>query len=304
MTTSKHVSHVASVMNWLGVQKRSDLYEVTLSILGGFISLLLITQISIATTGQGGAVAVVPAMGAATLLLFTLPHSPMAQPWPLFAGNMLSAFIGVTCAMYADSIAIAAGLAVGVSVGLMHIFRCTHLPGGATALAAVIGGESVHNLGYGYVLMPVLLNCLIIFGIALVFNNLFPWRRYPTSAMRFCQESTLPHRVPLTLSHLEQAQRELDLPVALDSEQLLMLFSHSQAISEKQLSDQLGIEVGKVYCNNKPGNQWAVRKVIDLVVHKNPAHSLVIYRVLDGAQRNQCDSCSLAEFAAWAEEGI
>jgi CBS-domain-containing membrane protein len=39
----------------------------------------------------------------------------------------------------------------------MHFLRCMHPPGGATAVTAIIGGTTIHNLGYAFVIMPILL---------------------------------------------------------------------------------------------------------------------------------------------------
>ncbi len=61
----------------------------------------------------------------------------------------------------------------------MYYLRCTHPPGGATALFAVIGGESIHDLGYQYVLTPVLLNAVVLVLIAFLFNYAFPSRKNP-----------------------------------------------------------------------------------------------------------------------------
>ncbi len=63
----------------------------------------------------------------------------------------------------------------------MPYLRCLHPPGGATALTAVIGGPSVHALGFGHLLHPVLLNVIVLLGVAIVFNALFRWRRYPVA---------------------------------------------------------------------------------------------------------------------------
>ena len=52
-------------------------------------------------------------------------------------------------------------------------------PGGATALAAVIGGQNIHALGYQYILTPIAINTTTIILVALLFNALFHWRRYP-----------------------------------------------------------------------------------------------------------------------------
>ena len=37
-------------------------------------------------------------MGASAVLLFLLPASPLAQPWAILGGNLVSALIGVSCA--------------------------------------------------------------------------------------------------------------------------------------------------------------------------------------------------------------
>jgi CBS-domain-containing membrane protein len=61
---------------------------------------------------------------------------------------------------------------VALAIGGMHLTRTVHPPGGATALIAVIGGPSVHQLGFLYVLAPVLLGALIMLLVALLVNNL------------------------------------------------------------------------------------------------------------------------------------
>ena len=47
----------------------------------------------------GPAPLLVASMGAAAVLLYTLPSSPLAQPWPLLGGHLVSAAIGVACAL-------------------------------------------------------------------------------------------------------------------------------------------------------------------------------------------------------------
>ena len=54
-----------------------------------------------------------------------------------------------------------------------------HPPGGATALAAVIGTEKLHNFGHSFELQPILLNVVTILVVAIVFNYWFQWRQYP-----------------------------------------------------------------------------------------------------------------------------
>jgi CBS-domain-containing membrane protein len=96
----------------------------------------------------------------------------------------VSAAVGVACARYVPDPMVAASLAVGLAIGAMHYLRCIHPPAGATALAVVLGGESLRALGFAFVVTPVLLNVLIILAVAVAFNAVFPWRRYPVFLAR------------------------------------------------------------------------------------------------------------------------
>jgi CBS-domain-containing membrane protein len=64
----------------------------------------------------------------------------------------------------------------------MQWTRSTHPPAGATALAAVIGGDAVTALGWSFVLKPVLLNAILLLIAGLVFNWPRKSHRYPVRA--------------------------------------------------------------------------------------------------------------------------
>ncbi|MEJ2895987.1 HPP family protein [Bordetella avium] len=132
---------------------------------------------------------IIPPMGASAVLLFAAPASPLAQPWSLMGGNVVSALVGVACALYIPDIALAAALACGLAIAAMFALRCLHPPGGAVALTAVLGGPAVAKLGFGFALWPVGINSLALLGMALLFNGLLK-RHYP----RRPQDSATPHR--------------------------------------------------------------------------------------------------------------
>lgn len=159
--------------------ERGEHLEKWISAAGGLVSLLGILLISHASLGHESAATLVASMGASAVLLFAVPHGPLSQPWAVFGGHMVSALIGVTCAKFIHDPTLAAAVAVALSIGAMHYLGCIHPPGGATALSAVVGGEAVYQLGYQYVLTPVMLNAVIILLIAVMFNYAFHWRRYP-----------------------------------------------------------------------------------------------------------------------------
>ena len=117
-------------------------------------------------------------MGASAVLLFAVPSSPLAQPWSIIGGNG-GGPVGVACAQWIPAPGSAAGVvAVAVAIALMFQLRCIHPPSGAVAITAVFGGPAVRALGFGFVVMPVLVNSMLLLLLALVFNNLAR-RRYP-----------------------------------------------------------------------------------------------------------------------------
>ena len=139
--------------------------------MGGFISIFCIYFISYYYTGLIGTNAILPSMGAATVLLFYSPQGLFSRPWSLFAGNLLSALVGVCCYQWFGDTFIGASSAVAISMLVMSLGHCIHPPGGATALAAVVGGDLIHQLGFSYVIITTLLNCLIIYMVSALFNR-------------------------------------------------------------------------------------------------------------------------------------
>jgi CBS domain-containing membrane protein len=164
----------------IGFSRHTGNYRDQLvSAAGGFVGILCIFIISQWLLDAETAVLIVPSMGASAVLLFAAPHAPFSQPWNVLGGHAISAVIGIACWRWIPSPAIAASAAVGLAIGAMYFARCIHPPGGATALAAVIGSEKLHAAGFAYLFEPILLNATIILLAAILFNNLFKWRRYP-----------------------------------------------------------------------------------------------------------------------------
>jgi CBS domain-containing membrane protein len=117
-------------------------------------------------------------MGASAVLLFGVPASPLAQPWSIIGGNLVSATVGVTCAMFIVDPVAASGLAVGAAIAAMFALRCVHPPSGAVALTAVLGGPAIHALGYRFVLEPILIQSAALLSAALVYHAV-TGHRYP-----------------------------------------------------------------------------------------------------------------------------
>ncbi|WP_423394265.1 HPP family protein [Burkholderia sp. LMG 21824] len=122
-------------------------------------------------------------MGASAVLLFAVPASPLAQPWPIIGGNLVAATVGVACAQWIADPITAAAVAIACAIGGMFVLRCVHPPSGAVALTAVVGGPAIHALGFRFVLEPIALQSAILLSAALVYHAL-TGHRYPHGGVR------------------------------------------------------------------------------------------------------------------------
>ncbi|MGD9975385.1 MAG: HPP family protein [Desulfatirhabdiaceae bacterium] len=154
--------------------------EVIWSGIGSFLGLAVVSLLHFQLLDPVGHVMIIGSFGASAVLIYGAIRSPLAQPRNLIGGHVLSAIVGVTAfQIMGGQLWLAASVAVSLGIVVMHLTKTLHPPGGATALIAVIGGDSVHNLGYWYVLMPTALGAVIMLIIALIVNNISGNRRYP-----------------------------------------------------------------------------------------------------------------------------
>ena len=125
--------------------------------------------------------AIIGSFGASAVLLYDAIGSPLAQPRNVVGGHCVGALVGVTVykAFGETQPLLACAVAVAFAIMLMDITVTLHPPAGATALIAVLGPAPIHDLGYMYVLSPVMLGATIMTCVAVLGNNLVGQRRYP-----------------------------------------------------------------------------------------------------------------------------
>jgi CBS-domain-containing membrane protein len=159
---------------------RVRLVEILWSWVGSFLGIAAVGLLHFRVLDQSALIMIIGSFGASAVLVYGAIRSPLAQPRNLIGGHVLSAIVGVAAYQYLGGQPwLASALAVSVSIALMHLTKTLHPPGGATALIAVIGGDSVHNLGYLYAIIPVALGAGVMLTIALIVNNISKGRRYP-----------------------------------------------------------------------------------------------------------------------------
>lgn len=170
-----------SHLEWLNTLKPNfkvlPLKERILCGLGAFIGLVISSIVSWYVLGDFNAWYIAP-MGASSVLLFAVSASPLAQPWNMVVGNIIAGLIGVTCAVYIPNLTEAFSVAVALSIFLMMTTDSLHPPSGAVAITAVLGGDTVHQLGYYFIFYPVLLNSILLLVVAIAFNRVLG-KQYP-----------------------------------------------------------------------------------------------------------------------------
>lgn len=296
-----------TIKDWLlalgGIElERVSHRERMASALGGFLGIWAILLISLQFAGTTGAAIIVASMGASAVLLFAVPHGKLSQPWSLVGGHLISATIGVTCAKLIGDEPVAAAAAVGLAIGAMHYARCIHPPGGASALAAVVGGAEVHQLGYAFVVTPVMLNVAVILTVAVLVNAVFPWRLYPIGLSRLRRQAPAQEervaKAALNVDDIRYAVEKMDLIVDVTDDDLSRIYSIAQDHAKQSHMQPDDIKLGHYYSNGEYGSDWAVRQILD--EQGQGDDDQVIYCNVAGKNRRSTGVTTRGEFARWA----
>lgn len=297
---------------WLGIEKNHTSHsEKLISGLGALLGIAVTAWWSFFLVKTGvlsihSSILIITSLGATSVLIFAVPHGALSQPWQVFAGHMVSALVGVTCQKFIGANALSAGIAVGLAVTIMYYLRCTHPPGGATALTAVVGGPEIVALGYEYLVYPLLINLVIIMLAAIAFNYLFHWRRYPAHLSVWqkpplitAEYQTAVESYELTTEDFNAAIREHNSFVDVTEEGLSELLELAKQHAIEHAEHPSNISAGHYYSNGKIGRLWSVRHVID----SSESHSgkdSIIYKTVAGLGTFDSNVCSRENFRQWA----
>ena len=252
-----------------------------------FLALLVVGLVSGPFIHGLGLPVVVASMGASAVILFAMPHSPLAQPWPLVGGHLISAGIGVACAKLVPAPWVAAALAVSLATLAMHLSRSLHPPGGASALLPVLGNSYVHADGYHFLLAPVGLNLLALLVMALLINNLLPGHRWPArphpkkDALHRHDDPSPLERLGINKDDLHQALAEMDIYLDVSEADLDQVYSRAgihafrRKMGEITCGDIMSRDVVTVGVDTPLEDAWA----------RLSRHKVKALPVLDGERR-------------------
>ncbi len=195
-----------------------------LSLLACFCTIFFIASITKIVSPWPGYPMIVASMGASAIILFFIPSSPLAQPWPFVGGQLISAVVGMACALNIAETSTAAATAVGGSIFLMLIMRCLHPPAAATSLTPIMAGESLTSLGYSFIIVPVAINVLTMLCLAIIINRWVMKRNYP-SPLPIKKVVNQRHRI-IEPSH-QVGFTEEDLSLALEKNDVFIDMTHA-----------------------------------------------------------------------------
>ncbi len=172
--------------------------------------------------GDGSATPwLVAPLGASAVLVFAVPASPLAQPWSVIGGNVISALIGSACAHLIGDPAWAAAMAVAAAIAAMFALRCLHPPGGASALLAALGA-----VGPGFALFPMLVDSALLVTAGVVYNQL-TGRRYPHAASGPAHAPAKPGR--FSAADLDAALQHYNQVLDVSRDDLESILAHAEA---------------------------------------------------------------------------
>ncbi|MCW8853964.1 MAG: HPP family protein [Gammaproteobacteria bacterium] len=295
------------IINLLGIQGATSGHaEKIISAIGGFLGIGCIFLVTSQFVQGLSAALIVASMGASAVLLFAVPNGPLSQPWPVMCGHVVSALIGISCYKLIPDLYLAAAIAVGLSIGGMHYLRCIHPPGGASALAAVVGGADVHALGYNFVFTPVLINVLVILTVAVLVNYPFAWRRYPVSLCykeeeleegdcRYRTKSVIPR------SDLKYALESIGSFADVTEEELEAIYRIASKHNQQTRLTSEDIRPGCYYSHGRLGDDFIVRMIIDESRNDNAEKDMVIYKTIKGNGQGTTACITRQSFAQWAK---
>lgn len=109
----------------------------------------------------------VASFGATCVLLFAAPTAIVSQPVNVVAGHVVSSIIGLGLAHILPGSHILAGVAVGLSISVMMVFRIVNPPAGATALVAYTSAA-----GWWFLLFPVTAGSVGLVLFATVYHRM------------------------------------------------------------------------------------------------------------------------------------
>jgi HPP family len=162
--------YVSSLQGSEAYQPRFSMQQILLSYVGSFLGIAALAYISVNTHYP----LIAAPFGAAAVLVFAVPSSPLAQPRNLIFGNLIGGLASIIMVSLFGADPWVMALSVATAIKLMQLTKTLHPPGGAVALVGVMS-----HAKWEFLFTPVLTGSIVLLLCTIAFNNLMPGRSYP-----------------------------------------------------------------------------------------------------------------------------
>jgi hypothetical protein len=149
-----------------------------------------------------------------------------------------------------------------------------------------------------------MINVLVMLAVAVAFNFIFPWRRYPAwLARKDAQEVATATGV--SERHIEHADlvaalSQIDSFIDVSENDLLRIYQLATGEADQRHLHPGQILLGHYYGNGEPGEGWSLRQIVDESRNTDPEKDRVVYKVVAGVGLRASGMETRADFARWA----
>ena len=150
--------------------------------IGAAVTIIILTYITfesvLSSTNYG--LWLTASFGSSVVVVFGYPNNEFAQPKNVLLSHIVCTLVGiifVTLFKISQDRSIfflGIGLAVGISVMLMMIFKITHPPAGANTIVVIMAQES-----FQFLLFPIITGAITIIIGGVIYNRFILKKKYP-----------------------------------------------------------------------------------------------------------------------------
>ena len=137
---------------------------------GSFLAIFITSYLTVKTNSP----LLMAPFGATSVVIFSFPDSPLAQPRNVIGGNLLGALVSLIFLHFLGSSPVTMAMAVSTSIALMQLTGTVHPASGGIALVVMMTKPN-----WQFLISPTLEGSIILVLCAVIFNNLAGERIYP-----------------------------------------------------------------------------------------------------------------------------
>ena len=150
--------------------------------IGAAVTITILTYITFESvlSGTNYGLWLTASFGSSVVVVFGYPNNEFAQPKNVLLSHIVCTLVGiifVTLFKISQDRSIfflGIGLAVGISVMLMMIFKITHPPAGANTIVVIMAQES-----FQFLLFPIITGAITIIIGGVIYNRFILKKKYP-----------------------------------------------------------------------------------------------------------------------------